>query len=309
MSDRKSLEYAAGKGLDELGRFERAMRHFDRANEIGFESIRARGGFDQAAYSEMLQARIEVFSKENIDRIRSLGSEPESPIFVVGMIRSGTTLLEQILARHPGLVGAGEQKLWIAADRKLLDLANRTLNEEVLSETAATYKRLLNRYGKGTKRVVDKQPGNLLLVGAIYVAFPNARIVYMHRDALDNAVSIWNTNIQTSVPFVHHKGNLAFALREHGAVMRHWSEVLPADRLLVLSYESLVLDQEASTRRVLGFCDLPWDEACLTPENGTGRVITPSLWQVRQPVYRSSVGRWKNYEPWLGDLMKLKESG
>jgi hypothetical protein len=203
------------------------------------------------------------------------------------------------------VAGAGEQKFWIGLDAKLVDYENRRLRKEVLREAAATYMRLLSRYRAGAMRVVDKQPGNLLLAGALHIAFPDARIIYMRRDPLDNAISIWNTNIQTSTSFVHDKGNLVFALQRYDDLMRHWAEVLPSDRFMTLSYESLVVDQEASTRKVLEFCGLPWSDACLTPEKGQGRVITPSLWQVRQPVYRTSIGRWRNYEPWLGEFRQL----
>jgi hypothetical protein len=157
-------------------------------------------------------------------------------------------------------------------------------------------------------RVVDKQPGNLLLAGALHLAFPNARIIYMRRDLLDNAISIWNTNIQTPVPFMHDKGNLAFAIQQHDKLMKHWQSVLPSDRFMVLPYESLVEKQELWTGRMLEFCGLPWDDACLTPEKSTAKVLTPSSWQVRQPVYRTSVGRWRNYEPWLGDFDVLRDS-
>jgi len=221
------------------------------------------------------------------------------------MMRSGTTLMEQILARHPLVAGAGEQKFWIGLDAKLIDFDERRVRNELLGDAAATYQRLLARYGAGAERVVDKQPGNLLLAGLLHMAFPEARIIYMVRHPLDNAISIWNTNIQTSTSFVHNKGNLAFAIRQYEELMRHWVEVLPADRFMTLSYESLVMDQEVNTRKVLEFCRLPWDDGCLSPEKSQGRVVTPSLWQVRQPVYNTSIGRWKNYEPWLGELRQL----
>ena len=301
-----NLEYALGKSFDDLGRYEEAMIHFDRANAIGLQTITARGGLDRAKYADDIQTRKEIFSRSNLGRASGTGIYDETPIFVVGMIRSGTTLLEHILGRHPLVSGAGEQNFWIGLESKLIDFDNRRLRDRVLSEAATTYMRLLDRYRGSARRVVDKQPGNLLLAGALHVAFPEARIVYMHRDPLDNAISIWNTNVQTSVPFVHDKGNLAFAMRQHDGLMHHWEEVLPTDRFMTLSYESLVIDQEACTRKVLEFCGLPWTDACLSPEKSKGRVVTPSLWQVRQPVYRTSIGRWKNYEPWLGELVQLK---
>ena len=303
--ERMNLEYSLGKAFDDLGRFEEAMRHFDRANAIGYEALVADGGFDRSNYAAMLKARKEVFSRINIEEAATTGIRDETPIFVMGMMRSGTTLMEQILARHPLVAGAGEQKFWIGLDAKLIDFDERRVRNELLGDAAATYQRLLARYGAGAERVVDKQPGNLLLAGLLHMAFPEARIIYMVRHPLDNAISIWNTNIQTSTSFVHNKGNLAFAIRQYEELMRHWVEVLPADRFMTLSYESLVMDQEVNTRKVLEFCRLPWDDGCLSPEKSQGRVVTPSLWQVRQPVYNTSIGRWKNYEPWLGELRQL----
>jgi hypothetical protein len=107
---------------------------------------------------------------------------------------------------------------------------------------------------------------------------------------------------------VNDKGNIAFAFREHDKLMQHWRETIPADRFMDVSYESLISDRESMTRKMLEFCGLPWDDACLSPENNSKLVITPSLWQVRQPVYRTSIDRWRNYEPWLGELRELQLS-
>lgn len=304
-ADRMTLDYAVGKSLDDLGRYEDAMRHFDRANLEGKRSVDERGGFDQSKYAAIIEARKEVFSTRNIRRAAGLGLKTETPIFVVGMVRSGTTLIEQILARHPQVKGAGEQKFWIALDGKLVNFENRRIQDSVLAEAAGTYLRLLNEYLGTARRVVNKQPGNLLMAGALHLAYPDAHIIYMHRNLLDNAVSIWTTHIRSSVPFLHDKANLAFALRRHETLMNHWSDVLPADRFMTLSYESLVLERETTTRRVLEFCGLDWSDACLSPEKVEGRVVTPSVWQVRQPVYRTSIGRWRHYEPWLGELRQL----
>jgi len=169
--------------------------------------------------------------------------------------------------------------------------------------------RLLKGFAKdGAKRVVDKQPGNLILAGALHIAYPNARIIHMKRHPVDTAVSIWTTHIRTSTRFVNHKGNIAFAFHEHDRLMQHWRETIPSDRFLDVSYESLISDRERTTRQMLEFCGLTWSDSCLEPEKNKKLVITPSLWQVRQPVYRTSIDRWKNYEPWLGEFGQLLES-
>ena len=303
--ERIHLEYALGKALDDLGRYEGAMKHFDSANAAVSQSKPLGAGFDRVEYSNQIQYRKATFDERTVARAQEMGDPDETPIFVVGMIRSGTTLLEQVLARHPSIEGAGEQKFWISLDSKLVDLQNRCLKHKSIGQAATTYLRLLRRFHPGAERVVDKQPGNLLLVGVLHIAFPHARIIYVDRNPIDNAISIWNTNVDTSAPFVHDKGDLAFAIRQHEELRKHWEAVLPSDRFMTLTYESLVNNQEDSIRSILDFCGLPWSDACLTPEQSKGKVITPSLWQVRQPIYRTSVGRWKNYEPWLGDLREL----
>ena len=305
LGERIHLEYALGKALDDLGLYDGAMQHFNAANALSFQGMNPTRTFDRTKYALEVQARKDTFTEKVISRAAEIGISSESPIFVMGMIRSGTTLLEQILSRHPLVQGAGEQKFWPSLDSKLIDLPNRHLKESAIQQAASTYLRLLKRFHPSAQRVVDKQPGNLLLAGALHVAFPQARIIYVVRNPRDNAVSIWNTNIETSAPFVHDKGHLAFAIKQHEALRRHWEEVVPSNRFTTLSYESLVTDPESSIRRMLDFCGLPWSQACLTPDENHGRVITPSLWQVRQPIYQSSIGRWKNYEPWLGDFKEL----
>jgi tetratricopeptide (TPR) repeat protein len=305
-AERTGLRYGLGKGLDDLGRYEEAMGQFDLANALGYEAIAARGGFDASKYADTILVRKQIFDGDRFEQGSQTGDPTETPIFVMGMIRSGTTLLERVLTRHPQVKGAGEQKIWIGIERQLVDMEARQLREDVLLRTRDTYLRMLEQYRRDALRVVDKQPGNLLLAGAIHLAFPNARIVYLHRDPLDNAISIWGTYLQTPLPFLHNKPNLVAALQQHAGLMEHWTAVLPADRFMTLPYESLVQDRESSTRRVLEFCGLPWDDSCLHPEHGSGKVITPSLWQVRQPVYLSSIGRWRHYEPWLGEFKELQ---
>lgn len=301
--DRIGLEYALGKSHDDLGRYEVAMRHFDRANEWN-----AADGFDSDDLSGNLRLRKEAFNRRTIERLIPVGIKSELPIFVLGMIRSGTTLAEQILACHPDVVGAGEQKFWLSADLRILDVERGRIDEVELGSSAGTYLSLVKRFSTDGRRVVDKQPGNINLAGALHMAFPNARIICLHRDLLDTAISIWATHARTSAPFVHRKEHIAFALREYEALRRHWREVLPADRFMEMSYESLILDRETSTRRLLDFCGLAWSDACMVPEMRPHAVKTPSAWQARQPVYQTSIGRWKHYEPWLGPFRQLQSN-
>jgi len=302
-----ALHFALGKSYDNLGQYEEAMSHFDDANRLRYRAIEKTGGFDREGYVANMALRAHVYRKEVVESEKRNGNSTEVPIFILGMVRSGTTLAEQILSAHPDVAGAGEQDFWINTDLRLMDYAARTLNKEALQVASEIYLRLIEGFAKGAPRVIDKQPGNMILAGALHIAYPNARILYMRRFPADNAVSIWTTNIRTSTRFVNDKSNIVHAYRQHETLREHWNSVIPADRYLEVSYEDLVTNQEVVSRQMVDFCGLPWNNACLTPEGNKRQVITPSLWQVRQPVYRSSIDRWRRYEPWLGEFRKLLE--
>jgi sulfotransferase family protein len=157
----------------------------------------------------------------------------------------------------------------------------------------------------GKRRVVDKLPGNHALLGLIQGALPQARIIHTRRSPIDSCLSAYATNNFTSVEYGHDRANMVFAYRQYQRLSAHWREILPADRYLEVEYESLVFDPESTTRRMVEFCGLEWDDACLRPQDNAHVVFTPSSWQVRQPIYKSSVGRWKRFEPWLGEFKEL----
>jgi hypothetical protein len=157
-------------------------------------------------------------------------------------------------------------------------------------------------------RVTDKLPSNFQNAGLLNLLLPQARFVHCHRNPVDNALSFW-MHMRAGAPFVHDKGDIVFAFRQYMRLMEHWRNVLPPDRLLELRYESLVESQEPVTRSLVAFCGLDWDPACLAPERSHRTVSTASHWQARQPIYKTSIERWKRYEPWLGDFRELLESG
>jgi len=303
--DPVNLHFALGKSYDNLGEYEAAMGHFDAANRLRYRNIERTGGFDRDGYEANMTLRAHVYRQEVVDDEKRHGNPTEMPIFILGMVRSGTTLAEQILSSQPDVAGAGEQDFWINTDIRLMDYARESLDTEELREAKETYLRLLTGFAKGARKVIDKQPGNMLLAGALHIAYPNARIIYMRRTPADNAISIWTTNIRTSVRFVNNKSNIVHAYRQHEKLREHWKSVIPSDRYLEVSYEDLVQHQEVVSRKIVDLCGLKWDDACLAPERNRRQVITPSLWQVRQPVYRSSINRWQRYEPWLGEFREL----
>ena len=164
---------------------------------------------------------------------------------------------------------------------------------------------MLGRIGSCYGRVTDKQPENYRILGPLSVLFPNARFLYCRRHPVDNALSLFMTYFASPPSYASDPGDIVFAYREHQRLMSHWLNVIPADRLLVVDYEEMVERFEVTARTIVGFCGLEWEEACLHPESNSRAVRTASQWQVRQPIYNSSLGRWKNYEPWLGEFREL----
>jgi hypothetical protein len=146
------------------------------------------------------------------------------------------------------------------------------------------------------------------MLGLVRIVFPNARIIHCRRDPVDTALSIYFQNFATRMDFAYDRGDIVAAYRAYARLMAHWLSVIPEDRLFEVRYEDLVADQEAQTRRLIAFCGLDWSDACLQPEKNRRSVQTASLWQARQPIYKTSVQRWRRYEPWLGELRELLEA-
>lgn len=279
------MHYALGKAREDLGEYEAAMSHYDEANRLAYQSWIGSQGWDRESYTTGFSRKIE-------SPLAPAGSnESEMPVFIVGMIRSGTSLVEQILSSHPEVGGAGEQTFWHENE-------GREDHEAVAQE----YLRLLTKLMPGKARVTDKLPHNYSLLGAIHTALPRARIIHLRRNPVDNCLSVYTTAYQRPPVFAHDKSNIVFAYREYLRIMDHWRNVLPQDRLLEVDYEALVADRQGETRRMIEFLGLEWNEALLHHESNKRSVRTPSLWQVRQPVYATSVERWRRFEPWIGEL-------
>lgn len=298
------LNYALGKAYDDLGEYERAMTYLDEANRLNAEVQFGYRTFDREATASQVEATKKLFTKEFFESNVTLGSQSHKPIFIVGMIRSGTTLMEQILSCHPDVGAAGEQGFWVQAESGLVDYKNSLVREDLLPQAAQTYLSLLEQIAPGKPHVTDKNPANLLVVGLMHLAFPGSRIIHMRRHPVDTFMSIYMTPIRNAPEFVGSREDIVCMYDLYLDLMEHWRSVIPADRFLDINYEELVTNREEVTRKALEFLGLPWSDACMRPQENKRIVKTPSLWQVRQPVYTSSVGRWKRYEPWLGAFAK-----
>ena len=296
-TDRCLLCFALGKAFDDLGDAETAIRYFDLGNRIDGEKRR----FDAAEFTALVDFLISSFP----DAAPSApAADSELPVLIVGLPRSGTTLVEQILASHPEVAAAGELDFWL----RRLDTVRRQVGRlDAAGEAAAIreYPALLREYAAAAPRVTDKMPFNFLFLGYIHRLFPNARIIHCRRSPIDTALSIYLTRFAGTHDFACRRADIVHYVWEYQRLMAHWRGVLPPDRLLEIDYETLVADQEAVSRSLVAFCGLGWDDACLDFHATDSGIVTASAWQARQPVYRSSAERWRRYEPWLDELRQL----
>lgn len=303
--DRAHLEYGLGKAYDNLGDYGRAMSHYDIGNRLMTQMRPWTRRFDPDAMSRQFEQLMRLFSFEELRRPVAVPDWPVEPLIVSGIMRSGTTLMEQILSKHPDVGAAGEQQLWQAAQPECIDYEGGTYNMNRVLAAAKEYCNLLTGIAPGFPIVTEKNPANRTAYGLIHRAFPKTRIIHMQRNPVDVAISVYTTMMRTGAPFMGNKEAIVFALKMHKQLTEHWLKVLPQDRFRIVSYEKLTSDPESTTRETIEFLKLPWAEECLSPQSNKRTVATPSLWQVRQPVYTSSVERWRRYEPWLGPFAKL----
>ncbi len=299
------LHYGSGKAHENLGEYGEAMLHYDQANRIEYELKFRDRLLDRGEIAARTDRTISLFDKRTFERNENVGSDRELPIFVVGMMRSGTTLAEQILSSHPEVGGAGEQRFWPDNWRQAMNETGTEVEPEDLRMLADRYCALLEEISPGKSRVVDKLPGNTFGLGLIHLAFPRARIIHMRRHPVDTCLSIYTTPNRSLFEFAHNRENIVFGYGQYRRIMDHWRTVLPLGQILEVDYEQLVNDSERTTRQMIQFCGLDWNDACLKPEDNARQVITPSVWQVRQPIYKSSTERWRNFEPWLGPFHEL----
>lgn len=298
---RLSLHFALGKAYDDIGDYEAAMQNFEAGNRI-----RARGGrLRRDTLTRRIDQLIEATPPGYRERESDLGVEDATPILIVGMPRSGTTLLEQILSSHPDVAAGGELTFWAAREGPGEDVWGAARTPEAARRLAEDYLATLRAFGPDAKRVTDKSIGLFTTLGLIHRVFPNAILIYCRRHPIDNALSIFTTNFERTFDYASDRGDLVFYCREYQRLMAHWREALPLDRFVEVDYETLVADLEPQARRLIAACGLEWNDACLAPDRNTRRIETASLWQARQPIYRTSVERWRRYQPWLGELLEL----
>jgi tetratricopeptide (TPR) repeat protein len=312
LRDRLNLHFALARVYDRSGDNDQAFHHCELGNTHKQELLRLQGNaFDSAGHTRMVDRLLAVFTPDYFDRVRSFGTNTEVPVFIVGMPRSGTTLVEQILASHPEVHGAGETRHIKRLVAELpLALSSRAEYPEGLDRLdrptsvrlAEGYLQGLQRLGGNKLRVTDKQPMNFHHLGLIATLFPRARIIHCRRDPRDVGWSCYFQNFR-EIYFASDLRVLGTYQRQYERIMAHWRSVLPVP-IFEVCYEELVKDLERVSREMISFCSLSWDARCLSFHETKRVVRTSSNFQVREPVYRGSVGNWKHYERYLGPLLE-----
>ena len=298
------LHLALGKAADDLGDYALAMQHFDAADSVRRLSL----SFDSAAFAIEIDRLIARCTPEWIARAHELGSSDATPVFVLGMPRSGTTLVEQIISNHPQAGAGGELHFWNERGAAWHRSGALATEASFFARAAADYLGILRAIAPKASRVTDKMPFNFLWAGLIHMAFPRATIIHCRRAAVDTALSIHQTHFHPSLAFPTGGDELVMYFRGYQRLIDHWRRVLPVDRFIEVDYEELTRAPEPVIRQIIASCGLAWHDACLRPESNPRAVNTPSKWQARQPIYRSSVARWRRYEPWLGALRALVDN-
>jgi tetratricopeptide (TPR) repeat protein len=303
--DEANIRYAIGKYHDDVGGYARAFRSFQRANEL---QKMAADPYDRQAHERFVADMTRIYTREALAQAHAGASDSNRPVFVVGMPRSGTSLVEQIIASHPAARGAGELPFWSDAMRRHESSIRQDLLDGALrGKLSGAYLRLLAQHFKDAERIVDKATFNSEYLGVIHSVFPKARFIYLQRDPIDACLSAYFQQLSPEMSFTMDLSDLAHYYREHRRMVAHWRSALPPGTMLDVPYAQLVLDQERWTRKIVDFLGLEWDERCLDFYKTQRPVVTASFWQVRQKMFKSSVGRWRNYEKFVGPLLELRD--
>jgi tetratricopeptide (TPR) repeat protein len=300
---RAVLQFGLAQALDARSRFAEAAEQVRQANAYFKEEEQRRGrGFDPVEHQAYVAQILAAFTDSHFEHVRGWGLESDLPVFILGLPRSGTSLIEQILASHPRMFGAGELNLIRDCYRAIPGLVGKNapgvecigdLTPQVVQELAQRYLTGLRRLDAGAMRILDKMPDNYLMLGLIATLLPRARIIHTRRDLRDVALSCWMTYFR-HIRWSFDMDHIGVRIREYVRLMEHWRKVLPLP-MLEVTYEETVADLEGVARKLVAWCGLEWHPACLNFHKTQRPVRTASMIQVREPVYSRSVGRWKQY--------------
>lgn len=303
------LHFALGKAYDDIGEYDKAFHHFS----AGAAMKRARLKYDEAQTLSFFDTVCEVFSESFLKNPPFSGRSSEVPVFIVGMPRSGSTLVEQVLSSHPMTFGAGEIKEF---SRQLNMLRGRfpglpkypnmvqKMNAAQFAVLADGYLNKLTSLAPDAARITDKLLTNFFFVGLLHILYPKAKFIHTRRNPVDTCLSTYTKLFKDEMPQSYDLGELGRYYRKYDQLMAHWERVLPPGVMKTVVYEDVVNDLPAMARDVIGFLGLPWNDACLSFHESARPVKTASVMQVRKPVYASSVHRWKHYGNAMNPLIE-----
>lgn len=308
---RISLHYALGKAYDDIKEYDKAFTHFIE----GAKLKRSKINYSAQAETERVQRILGFFSKERLQNLTGYGFLDATPIFVLGMPRSGTTLTEQIIASHPLVHGGGElnylleivQKSHLNKEGLLYPENLLDLDGDVLMNWGRDYINRLRKHDERALHITDKMPANYMALGLISIMLPKAKIVHVMRNPVDTCISCFTRLFNRHQEATYDLSELGQHYMNYQRLMDHWRMVLPTESFIEVKYEDLVADTEAQARRLINYLGLTWDKTCLEFHKNKRSIRTASVTQVRQPIYTTSVERWRHYEKYLGPLIKQLE--
>jgi tetratricopeptide (TPR) repeat protein len=302
--DVAELSFALGNALDAVGRYDEAWASITEANRAAQSLVPPELRYDPRAHEALVDALVELPPKQPVGR----GSPPSSrPIFICGMFRSGSTLAEQILARHSKVTAGGELEFIPSLVQTRLRPYPQALSDasgQMLEEFRASYLEEVGSRHPGADVVTDKRVDNFLHVALIKALFPDARIVHTVRSPIDNILSIYFLFFGSGINYGWDLRDITHWYKQYRRLMSHWAGIY-GDDIHDLSYDSVVSNPEPSVRELLDFCGLEWEPDCLAERQSAGPVRTASAWQVRQPLHQRSSGRWRNYDKHLSEVRDM----
>ena len=302
--------FTIGKAFEDIAEYENAFNAYQRGNQLKFSQF----NINESQANSVITHIKKIFTKELFFNNKGLGCDDATPIFIVGMPRSGTSLIEQILASHDSIYGAGEL---VELHKVIINSRSDIRKGRIFNQSepglpgfdfqamAKNYLHEIRNVDSNSKHVTDKMPANFFYIGFIHLMLPNAKIIHSMRDPLDSCVSCYTRLFKDTMDFTYDLTTLGNYYVRYMKLMEHWHKVLPEGKILNVHYEDLVDNMGSQTRKILEHLNLPWDENCLDFYKNKRLVKTASVAQVRQPIYKSSVARWKHFEEQLNPLINI----
>ena len=300
------LAYSLGMAYEHQHRFSDSMLNFNEANRLAYRLYNVGRLFDIESERSQFSTVVEWTKSHLGKQPPASNTSSPNPIFVVGMIRSGTSLLNQVLSSHPLVGSVGEPWFWIRETTQWGSEPGTDIAFEKVSDLANQYLSKVVGNHPNLGWMVDKMPINFRGLGLIHTAFPNSKIIHLTRSPLDTCMSIYSNHFGTSTTWAYKQATIREFYSEYLRNMATWRSLIPNESLYEVAYENLLQNPKLEFQRIFEFCEIPWDERCLDFASNENSIQTPSRWQARQPLYKTSVSRWKNFEPFLGEFHNLK---